>query len=576
MAMRINHNIAALNALRNLNESSDELSQSFERLSSGLKVNRAADGPATLVISEQMRGQIASINQAIKNSEASISMLQTSEAALNEVNALLTSMRQLAIHAANEGANDDKMLAADQAEIENALDTIDRIARTSQFGTRTLLDGSNGANGVAVGEGLAFVEAAPETRSSPADGYPVNITRSATRALKTGQRPIEIADLQPDNPANQLGGFRILLSEGGRNVEFSTDNKEDGGIIFETLSNLRKQPDQFDANQVIRNLRQVIAQRLQQKVDNNGLQLDVWIDEQSGLLNVQHREYGSDPSFLVTSSTAGVLAKEANEFEEAVRGRNVEGTIGGKIGVGRGQLLAAAEATDADGLVVQFNSERLLPVRVPKVMADGPSNDVVPNPAVVELDQFPPPVPGARPVSREEDGEFVVYTFAVPADVSKDVEGFVHVTQNSLAFQVGPTRGQQVKISLVDAKSDRLGTGIENESGFRSLREIDVTTPQGAEDAILLVDDAITQVSSVRAMLGAFQKNTLESNATSLRIAEENLTSAESSLRDADMAEEFSKFTRNQIMSSAGIAMLAQANQAPRQVMQLLNSAANG
>jgi flagellin len=160
--------------------------------------------------------------------------------------------------------------------------------------------------------------------------------------------------------------------------------------------------------------------------------------------------------------------------------------------------------------------------------------------------------------------------------VSKDVEGFVHVTQNSLAFQVGPTRGQQVKISLVDAKSDRLGTGIENESGFRSLREIDVTTPQGAEDAILLVDDAITQVSSVRAMLGAFQKNTLESNATSLRIAEENLTSAESSLRDADMAEEFSKFTRNQIMSSAGIAMLAQANQAPRQVMQLLNSAANG
>jgi flagellin len=160
----------------------------------------------------------------------------------------------------------------------------------------------------------------------------------------------------------------------------------------------------------------------------------------------------------------------------------------------------------------------------------------------------------------------------VPQDVSAKVEGYVHVSQNSLSFQVGPTRGQQVRISLIDAKTDRLATGVKNESGFRSLREINVTTSQGAQDALALVDDAITSISSVRANLGAFQKNTLQSNTNSLRIAHENLTSAESSLRDADMAEEMSHFTRNQIMLQSGVAMLAQANQTPQSVLQLLNN----
>jgi flagellin len=113
---------------------------------------------------------------------------------------------------------------------------------------------------------------------------------------------------------------------------------------------------------------------------------------------------------------------------------------------------------------------------------------------------------------------------------------------------------------------------VKNESGFRSLREINVTTSQGAQDALALVDDAITSISSVRANLGAFQKNTLQSNTNSLRIAHENLTSAESSLRDADMAEEMSHFTRNQIMLQSGVAMLAQANQTPQSVLQLLNN----
>jgi len=142
MALMINHNIAALDAQRNLAQTTRSISSVMEKLSSGYRINRASDDPAGLVISEQFRAQIAGLNKAISNSEGSINMIQTAEGSLNEINSLLVSMRELAIHAANEGFNDANQLAADQAEIENAIKTIDRIAVNTQFGTKRLLDGT--------------------------------------------------------------------------------------------------------------------------------------------------------------------------------------------------------------------------------------------------------------------------------------------------------------------------------------------------------------------------------------------------------------------------------------------------
>ena len=136
MAMRINNNISSLNTQRQLANVNEATTKSLERLSSGMKINRGADGPAALVISENMRAQISGLNQAIENSENGISMVQTAEASLSEVNRLLNNVRQLAVHASNEGVNDEKMLEADQQEIENALSTIDRISQYTQFGTK--------------------------------------------------------------------------------------------------------------------------------------------------------------------------------------------------------------------------------------------------------------------------------------------------------------------------------------------------------------------------------------------------------------------------------------------------------
>ena len=423
-----------------------------------LNRNRAADGPASLVISEQMRGQIASIGQAIQNSEASISMVQTAEAALNEVASLLVSMRQLAIHAANEGANDQKMLAADQFEIENALQTIDPIARTSQFGTRTLLDGSNGASGVAVGDGMEFVSAAPGTHSSPAEGYPVNITRAATRAEKVGARAIKIEDLRPTDMNRLVKGFKIMVSEGGKNISFDLDGREDGDVIRKLLAEMDRNPAQFNRALVESNIRHTIAENLQRKAESNGLKVNVYLTHVPGVdgevLAVRDKEFGSKPTFFVGSTVPGVLAVEPNRFEEAAPGRDVEGTIDGKIAVGTGEFLHGAESTNVQGLVVRFNPVREIKQRFPKFIARGP--EVIPNPDIAKVNENTPPEPGARLMGKEEDGEHVVFTWEAPAKVDRNPDGYVHISQNSLAFQVGPTRGQQVKISLIDAKTDRL------------------------------------------------------------------------------------------------------------------------
>ncbi|HET9886574.1 MAG TPA: hypothetical protein VFR10_03610, partial [bacterium] len=151
------------------------MNRTLERLSSGLKINSASDDPAGLSISEKLRAQVASLNQAVENSEQASSMINTAEAAMNEIHNLLTTMRELAIHAANEGVNDSDALEADQAQITSSLDTISRIANTTQFGTKYLLNGSTN-NRVSI-LGAATIGLDRASKSTLASGtHTVNIS----------------------------------------------------------------------------------------------------------------------------------------------------------------------------------------------------------------------------------------------------------------------------------------------------------------------------------------------------------------------------------------------------------------
>ena len=152
MGMVVNFNAAAVNAQRSLGMTSKSLNQSIQRLSSGLRVNGASDDPAGLVISEQMRSKAEGMSQAIKNSNDGVNLIKTAEGALNEVHSLLGQMRTLSVHAANEGVNSADDLAADQAALAAAGDSIDRIAASTRFNGKVLLDGSYTAQVLQIGE----------------------------------------------------------------------------------------------------------------------------------------------------------------------------------------------------------------------------------------------------------------------------------------------------------------------------------------------------------------------------------------------------------------------------------------
>jgi len=584
MALRVNSNIAALNALRHLQHTEQELGKNLERLSSGRKLNHAADGPASLVISEQMKTQISGLGQAIRNSESSISMIQTTEGALNEVSNILINLRQLAVHAANEGTNDEKMLQADQNEVDNLLSTLKNISRNTQFGTRTLLDGSNSATGVVIGNGLEFVLASDEAKSTHSSGYKVDITQVATRSMMVAAHRLSLEEVSPSDPNNAIS---FVINEGGRTISVDLKNNNDLREKIESLTASAKRNGTPEAKiRAERGIQQLIAFEMQKMADDANMDLDIFVyrpadnlgpflqnfdtlndaltemSRTPGEINnfitgldevivLRHRQFGSEPGFTVSSTLENYFGEniKSNEAVFSVPGRDVEGNIGGSPGIngggaamGRGQFLTGAPGAEGEGVTIKY----------------GETTDDV----IYEIfNRSENKVAGL--FRRENNNEKLV---------GDDVDGFVHVSQNSLVFQIGPNEGQLRRISVDSINPEELSKGLENNSNFRNLAEIDVLDAGAAQDTLLLVDQAIDDVSTMRGNLGSFQRNALEANLHSLRVSKENLTASESMLADTDMAQEMSSLVKNQILLSSGTAMLAQANQVPQSVLQLLNS----
>ncbi len=133
MSMKVAHNLASINANKNLYSSNNMMNKSLEKLSSGYRINVGADGPADLVISEQLRAQTAGLERAVRNTTESINVLSIAEGALNEMNAILKKMKALAIHAANNGITSPEQVAADQAEMDSGIQTLERISNTTKY-----------------------------------------------------------------------------------------------------------------------------------------------------------------------------------------------------------------------------------------------------------------------------------------------------------------------------------------------------------------------------------------------------------------------------------------------------------
>lgn len=471
MALTIANNVSSLTAQHHLGRSSRELDKSLEKLASGLKVNRGADGPTALVISEKQRAQIAGLKQAIDNTEKGISLVQTAEGALAEINSLLVKIRSLAIDSANTGVNDDDALRANQQEIDNALDTIDRIANNTQFGIKKLLDGTGGINGTTSDPNVTFLSGNSDTTAGI---YAVNITTPAERAvIETVTQ--QTAPLAADEILT-INSVRISLNTGSTQTD--------------VINRINEFTDQTG----------VIA-------DNNT------VDGRTRIYSVQ---FGTTAEIQVNSNVADAV--DSSGFGTTILndlGANVAGSIDGSAFTGDGAV-AVSTSGPSDGL-------RLL-------------------------------------IGEAADPVFTV----------TGLLGNVFVEDNSLVFQIGPNQYQSAKVAIDSVVPTSLG--LENNSpSFTSLADIRVDSADSAQQTIGVVDAAIDDITTLRGLLGAFQQNTLDSTANSLRATLENTVNAESVIRDTDFAEEVANFTKHQVLVQAGTSVLSSANQSAQLVLSLLN-----
>jgi len=470
-----------MNALRNVGETNMAFGKSISRLSTGLRINSAADDPAGLIISENFRAQISGIDQAIRNNQDAVNLVKTAEAALDEVNRLLRDARTLALASANSGTQTSQQIQANQNQLTSIINSVSRISEQTQFGTKRLLDGSSGVSAALLSStnvnglyfGGTFNSAAITTDSL----VTVSVSTAATRAVVTGSVTFTFA-----TSTVSAGTFTI------------------NGRTFTTAST---------------NTAQDVINMINSSSDATGVTA-IW-SAGSGIV-LKANEYGSIGNFSLS---------DANGVVNAAGTTNATGTDA------IANVIIDSNGSTSGGLTtVTFTGGRMQQSGL--VLTD---------------------VAGNR----------VVLTEAGNAASAAFTAG--NLTVGTTQFQTGANVNQTAALSLNNFAATELGKNVV--AGL-NLSNLDITTTNGSNDALRVIDAAIDEISQARGNLGSFQRNNLESTIRSLGVARENLAATESTIRDTDVASEMTQFTKLQILQQSGLAVLAQANAAPQSVLSLL------
>lgn len=478
--MRINSNLSALQALRNLNTVNERLFGPVSRLSSGLRINTASDDPAALVASENLRAHVLAIDQAVRNSQDAINMAKTAEGALHEIQEILREMRRLAVYSANASALDPNALLANQHEIRLLINSIDRIAAHTQFGSKKLLDGTSGVQAnITAPQYAASAYFGGVFNNHPVMSGPitVEITTQATRATITGAQTYADADAIVPPGAITINGVAIMSTGTMTLLEFVNRINQSSTVTGVTAQIVGSGP---------------VTVTLVQ--NTYGANHSIQLFDTNNLLHTSSSASSTGTNAIANVSVNTTIGVETVQF------------IGG-----RGANESGLRLTDIHGNAVFLTESANLNL-------SGPTEIGV-------------------------------------------------LTAGATLIQFGPSAYQSAWLNLPSLMSTSLGTGA---FPGESLATIDVTSLAGATNAIRIIDHAIAQLGRIRGEIGSFQKDFLESNVRSLLIARENLTATDSQIRDADIAEEITELTKLQILQQSGTAVLAQANQLPMSVLQLL------
>ena len=241
--MRINNNVAAFNAYRNTTASSNGLSKTLEKLSSGFRINRAADDAAGLVISQNLRAQISGLRTATRNVQDGISVVQTAEGALNEVHSMLTRMRELAVQASNTGANDADAVAAAQAEVDSLIDEINHISDETTFGAINLLDGYSGVFQVSQASGDTVTVSISDTDSTALtiSGLTMSSAGAAITAIDAAITAVSTKRGDLGAMQNRFESMVNNLQVGVENLTASESRIRDADMALEMVSFTKSQ-----------------------------------------------------------------------------------------------------------------------------------------------------------------------------------------------------------------------------------------------------------------------------------------------------------------------------------------------
>ena len=579
--MRINHNISSINTNRLLAGNNGATSKSLEKLSSGLAVNRAGDNAAGLAISEKMRGQIRGLNQATSNANDGISLIQTAEGGLNETHSILQRMRELAVQSAND-TNTEADRAEIQKEVEQLTKEITRISTDTEFNTRKLLDGSLAAkiddttfNGGTTGVTKDDISVAAGANLTADGTYTIKIENfeQGTNHEASGLT----ATIDNQSTLNTYADAAKTLTfngtkwEDGTNTWDADELKTNTGI--ELGANAPAKGDKIEVSKytaagaagtatLTKTNPASLALTSVDGDNSGGTKMSISVDLAGASATTADATTTTKASYTLT--IGGQTAKVELADNQTYDAEGLANLFDGKKITIDGQELTAS----VTGTVVKFEAASAVDGTATTGNATGAWADGATAGAAAVDAKITVSAPA---VTNGTDDKYDVTitgpnSEAVPTSafnlkgVTADGEISVDVKTNdaALTFHIGANSGQSTKLTVQDMGAKSLG-----------VEGIDLTTQASADAAITTIDNAINTVSAQRAALGAMQ-NRLEHTINNLGTSSENLSAAESQIRDVDMAEEMSNYTKNNILVQAATSMLAQANQQPQSVLSLL------
>jgi flagellin len=486
----------SLNAQRNLGTSQSALAKSMQRLSSGLRINSAKDDAAGLAISDRMTSQIRGLNQAARNSNDGISLAQTAEGALQETTNILQRMRELAVQSANDtnSASDRSSL---QAEVNQLKQEMTRIADTTSFNGKNLLDGTMTNAQFQVGA-------------------------NANQTISFGINSAQAADLGNHSLTsnNATAGFGIEVATTAAAASAANN------VAGQTLTIIGSEGSQT-ASVVAGNSAAIIAEKV------NAISADTGVT-----------------ATAKTTATLGALSANGT-VSFNLQGTNTTATA----------ISATVLQNDLTNLVTALNEQSGNTGITATLSADKASITLEQASGYdIKIDTMLNTGAATMTLTGSEVGGQVLGAAAgtdsstVGGEISFSSAGSFNVTSS-----VAAGAGSLFSTAALAA----------NTSDLSSIDEVDITSVTGAANAIKAVDGALTQVDNMRGELGAVQ-NRFESTIANLSNVAENLSAARSRILDADIAQETSAMTKNNILQQAGVSILAQANQAPQLALSLL------